>query len=40
MHYAGHKYNIPVAIWLPDKYPLQRPFVYVAPTRAMIIKPR
>eukprot|EP00887_Chlorella_sp_A99_P006876 scaffold2.g6876.t1 len=40
MHYGGHKYNIPVAVWLPENYPLQRPIVYVVPSHNMIIKPR
>ena len=34
------KYNIPVELWLPDRYPLEAPMLYVRPTPDMIIKPR
>lgn len=34
------KYNIPVAIWLPERYPLAGPLAYVVPTPDMVIKPR
>ncbi len=40
MYYQGVKYNIPVAIWLPEQYPLAAPLVYVVPTPDMVIKPR
>lgn len=40
MYYQGVKYNIPVAIWLPERYPLAPPLVYVVPTPDMVIKPR
>jgi ESCRT-I complex subunit TSG101 len=36
----GVKYNIPVAIWLPEGYPRGPPMMYVVPTPDMIIKPR
>eukprot|EP00803_Ostreobium_quekettii_P002109 evm.model.scf_1113EXC.1 EVM.evm.TU.scf_1113EXC.1 scf_1113EXC:1500-6638(+) len=39
MYYQKVKYNIPVAVWLPDNYPHQAPIVYVTPTPDMIIKP-
>lgn len=29
MYYQGVKYNIPVALWLPERYPLQAPMAYV-----------
>jgi UEV domain len=35
----GHKYNIPVAIWLPEKYPAQPPQLFVEPTPDMMISP-
>jgi hypothetical protein len=35
----AHKYNIPVVIWLPERYPVQAPLVYVTPTPNMIIRP-
>lgn len=38
IHYQAHKYNIPVVVWLPERYPLQAPIVYVCPTANMIIK--
>ena len=38
--YQGVKYNIPVAVWLPERYPLAAPLVYVVPTPDMVIKPR
>lgn len=34
----GAKYNIPLLIWLPDRYPNQAPLVYVTPTSNMIVK--
>ncbi len=34
----GVKYNIPVVIWLTDKYPQSAPLMYVTPTPNMIIK--
>ena len=34
------KYNIPVALWLPERYPEEAPMLYVVPTPDMIIKPR
>lgn len=40
MYYQAHKYNIPVAIWLPEQYPLAAPMAYVVPTPDMVIKPR
>ena len=34
----GSKYNIPVAIWLPERYPYEGPLLYVVPTANMVIK--
>ncbi len=34
------KYNIPVSVWVTERYPRQAPIVYVNPTPDMIIKPR
>lgn len=34
----GAKYNIPILIWLPERYPTQAPLVYVTPTSNMIVK--
>ena len=34
------KYNIPVALWLGEKYPRTPPTLYVRPTADMVIKPR
>ena len=39
-HTQDVKYNIPVELWLPDRYPLEAPMAYVRPTLDMIIKPR
>ena len=36
----GVKYNIPVSLWLPERYPNVAPIMYVVPTPDMIIKPR
>ena len=36
----GAKYNIPVSLWLPERYPNVPPIMYVVPTPDMIIKPR
>lgn len=33
MYYQGVKYNIPVALWLPERYPLQAPLAYVVRAR-------
>lgn len=40
MYYQNVKYNIPVALWLPERYPMQPPLMYVVPTPDMVIKPR
>lgn len=40
LHLQGVKYNIPVSLWLPDRYPNVPPIMYVVPTPDMIIKPR
>lgn len=40
MYYQGVKYNIPVSLWLPERYPHVAPIMYVVPTPDMIIKPR
>lgn len=40
MFYQSAKYNIPVAIWLPEGYPVQPPIAYVVPTSDMIITPQ
>ena len=37
--YHQATYNIPVAIWITQSYPLTQPLVYVKPTAAMIIVP-
>eukprot|EP00197_Chlamydomonas_leiostraca_P016157 CAMPEP_0202860114 /NCGR_PEP_ID=MMETSP1391-20130828/1960_1 /ASSEMBLY_ACC=CAM_ASM_000867 /TAXON_ID=1034604 /ORGANISM="Chlamydomonas leiostraca, Strain SAG 11-49" /LENGTH=642 /DNA_ID=CAMNT_0049539249 /DNA_START=110 /DNA_END=2038 /DNA_ORIENTATION=- len=38
IHYQGNKYNIPVVIWLPERYPYEAPLPYVVPTPNMVIK--
>ncbi|GAB4835110.1 hypothetical protein Ancab_000018 [Ancistrocladus abbreviatus] len=38
MPFQGVTYNIPVVIWLVESYPRHPPYVYVNPTRDMIIK--
>ncbi|KAL5567456.1 hypothetical protein UlMin_024031 [Ulmus minor] len=38
MSFQGVTSNIPVVIWLVESYPRQPPYVYVNPTRDMIIK--
>ncbi len=35
----GAKYNIPIVMWLVDRYPYSAPLVYVVPTANMVIKP-
>jgi ESCRT-I complex subunit TSG101 len=37
MYHQGHKYNIPVAVWLPERYPSQAPQLFVEPTPDMMI---
>ncbi|OAY36280.1 protein ELC-like [Manihot esculenta] len=38
MPFQGVTYNIPIIIWLMESYPRHPPYVYVNPTRDMIIK--
>ncbi|GLT76417.1 hypothetical protein SLA2020_480770 [Shorea laevis] len=38
MLFQGVTYNIPIIIWLMESYPRHAPYVYVNPTRDMIIK--
>eukprot|EP00798_Chlamydomonas_sp_ICE-L_P014828 gene14828-20881_t len=38
IHYQGAKYNLPINIWLLDRYPYSAPLVYVVPTPNMVIK--
>lgn len=38
IHFQGVKYNIPIEIWLLDKYPYQAPWVLVVPTQNMVVK--
>ena len=33
----GAKYNIPVRLWLPEKFPYSGPLVFVEPTPEMMI---
>eukprot|EP00884_Botryococcus_braunii_P007647 jgi/Botrbrau1/16884/Bobra.150_2s0100.2 len=40
VYYQGVKYNLPIALWLPEKYPQMAPILYVVPTPDMIVKPR
>ena len=40
VYYLGVKYNIPVALWLGERYPRTAPTLYVRPTAAMVLKPR
>jgi ESCRT-I complex subunit TSG101 len=37
--FRGSRYNIPVVLWLPARYPHEAPQCYVAPTKDMIIRP-
>lgn len=36
----GVKYNIPVLVWFPERFPSVPPLVYVTPTANMVIKPQ
>ena len=36
--YAQRTYNIPVTLWISERYPQQPPIAYVTPTQDMIIK--
>lgn len=38
MEYLGATYQIPIIIWLIETYPRHPPYVYVNPTRDMVIK--
>jgi len=38
MIYRGGKYNIPIELYLPPKYPLQSPVAFVRPVPSMMIK--
>eukprot|EP00124_Ichthyophonus_hoferi_P001500 Ihof_evm10s79 gene=Ihof_evmTU10s79 len=37
--FKGAPYQIPIAIYLPERYPTVPPYVYVVPTSTMLIKP-
>lgn len=37
--YRSSPYNIPVAIWIPNDYPLSPPIFYVKPTSNMLVRP-
>ena len=39
MFYRGQKYNLPVAVWLPEYFPRSAPICYLNPTSDMMIKP-
>ncbi|KXZ53623.1 hypothetical protein GPECTOR_6g540 [Gonium pectorale] len=38
IHYQGNKYNIPILMWLTERYPYSPPQVFVVPTANMIIR--
>jgi len=38
--FKGAQYNIPIAIWIVEKYPMTPPTCYVTPTKEMRIKQR
>ncbi|GLC34413.1 hypothetical protein PLESTB_000731200 [Pleodorina starrii] len=38
IHYQGSKYNIPILMWLTERYPYDPPQVFVVPTANMIIR--
>ncbi|MEW5306901.1 MAG: hypothetical protein WDW36_009337 [Sanguina aurantia] len=38
INYQGGRYNIPVTIWLTERYPYTPPTIYVEPTPNMMIK--
>jgi len=40
IYFKGNQYNIPVTLWIGEKYPLVPPTCYVTPTKDMRIKPR
>ncbi|KAG2437077.1 hypothetical protein HYH02_011336 [Chlamydomonas schloesseri] len=39
IHYQNAKYNIPILMWLAERYPYNPPQVFVVPTANMIIRP-
>jgi ESCRT-I complex subunit TSG101 len=39
IYYKSRQYNIPINIWLVEKYPTHPPTCYVTPTKDMRIKP-
>lgn len=38
IYYHRHRYNIPVALWLPKSFPMTAPMCYVVPSPDMTIK--
>ncbi|GFR44116.1 hypothetical protein Agub_g5278, partial [Astrephomene gubernaculifera] len=38
IHYQGAKYNIPIVMWLLERYPFNPPQIFVVPTSNMIIR--
>ena len=40
MIYRGVKYNVPVVMWLPERYPRAPPLCFVTPTPDMVLQQR
>eukprot|EP00793_Prasinoderma_coloniale_P005791 PRCOL_00004265-RA len=40
MYHRGNKYNLPVAVWLPEAFPAEPPACFLVPAPTMLIKPR
>ena len=38
--FRGAQYNIPVQIWISERYPVTAPICYVTPTDDMVVTPR
>ena len=39
VNFRGATYRIPIALWIPHRYPQEGPLVYVVPTDGMVIRP-
>ena len=36
VHYKGSKYNIPIELWVTERYPREPPMAFVVPTSTMV----
>jgi ESCRT-I complex subunit TSG101 len=37
--FRGTTYRFPITLWVPHRYPLEAPLVYVTPVEGMVVRP-